>query len=264
MTKAMENEFLELDIPELTQRLIGAVRDAQRMAVEGDDAELYALLERVRAAADEATETRYELLQLAEAALRTAARTDLGRSELALREFLAKHPMEAEDLLSTLLTPAPFPSAHAERLNADVRKRLDGLARIGVLSRSASGYELRAAHRALARDLIEPTALRTWRLVEQCRLQMATSKLDDDGRAALLASRLGIAVPQARRFVTRLHPVAANPQVSATRRMTGASLFLGIWAGQRSGGTAIIKVSGNTNLGARADLQLRPQREDAN
>ena len=209
---AMANEFLEIGIPELTQRLIGAVRDAQRLAIEGNDVDLYELFERVRAAADEATGTRYELLQLAEAALRTAARTDLGRAELALREFFARHPVEAEEVFTTLLKPGSFKSSSAERLHHDVAERLKALTRVGVLSVSATGYELRGAYRALARDLNEPTVLRMWRFVEQCRQQISASKLDDDGRAAYLSSRLCINLPQAQRFVARLRIGAAGSE----------------------------------------------------
>jgi hypothetical protein len=199
----MPDHLLELDTAALTQRLIEAVRGARRMAQEGDDVALHELLETVRSAADVAKGTQYELLQLAEAALRTAARTDLGRTELAMREFFTKHPSDADEIFSVLLQPAPVPPGRVDRRGPDVRSDLEKLVQVGVLSNGPEGLVLRAAHRALARELHEPTVLRMWRLVDECLKQIKVSRLDEDGSSGLLSARLGISEPQARRFVAR-------------------------------------------------------------
>jgi hypothetical protein len=215
----MAGGLLDLDVPALTQRLIEAVRLARRLAVEGSDLELHDMLAEVRAATEEASGTKYELLQLAEAALRTAARTDLGRAELAMREFLAKHPKDADEIFSALLEPSRLAAPRVDRLDAEARKRFENLVRVGVLVRSADGYELRAPHRALARELHEPTVLRMWRLVDQCKTQIAASRLDHDGGAAYLAAHLGIAEPQASRFLAR-----EQISISAQRAMATTAI----------------------------------------
>ena len=199
------SRLLALDLPALTQQLIAAVRDARRLATEGHDLELHQLLEEVRVAAEGASGPQYELLQLAEAALRTAARTDLGRAELAMRQFLAKVPTEAEEIFATLLIPQTLSSTRVQALSPQAQQQIEDLVRVGVLARGALGYELRPAHRALARDLHEPAVLRMWRIVDHCKSQITTARLDLSASAAYLAAHLGITEPQATRFLARSH-----------------------------------------------------------
>lgn len=206
----MEN-LHELAPADLTERLLAVAREA-RLAMQSDDPlVLHDLLVAVRRGADAAEGEQAELLQIAEAFLRALARSDLGRTEVALRRFVVREPEGAEELLVPLASGTSVSSEEAHRLAGE---SFEGLVEVGAL-RVLPGdrVDLRPALRGLARDLVEPLALRMWRRVRDARavVSQPTFKRSEE-RAAFLSGQLGITRDQAMRHL-RTAPLSDSTSV---------------------------------------------------
>ena len=236
----------DLDFDALAEQLVAIAQRARKHAREGDVVQLQDLLDEVRRSAGAAAGERLALLEVAEAFLRALVRSDLGRSEIALRRFFAEHPDLAETLFARLLKPASIAEADLFQLAGDARREVDELVDLGVLRRNARTFDLRPSMRSIARDLLEPAAFRLWRRVEDARGQLALAQTKPEQAAFSMAAQLGITQPQADAHLAA-YPLQPRPApasiVRAQPRMpflAGAREVTQRWSGQ-TGAASLVK-----------------------
>jgi hypothetical protein len=192
----------ELSVDELAERLVTLAQHARKLSGEDASVVLHEMLAEVRNAADAASGEVLALLEVAEAFLRTLARSDLGKAELALRRFVVDHGEIAESVFSQLVDLRNVPLAEIEKLEPAVRARFDVLFELGVLRRKVDGnFDLRPSMRALARDLLEPEVIRMWRRVQKARAFAGASRMKEVQAAHFLASQLAVTAQQAGSFL---------------------------------------------------------------
>jgi hypothetical protein len=214
--------LVELEAEDLGDHLVRLAEIARRHAAEGNVGELAEMLTDLRAGADLASGVQLLLLEVAEAFLRSLARIDLGKREVALHLFFSRHPVAADELFARFLKPESVTSADVKGFASEVRADLDELVRVGALRDEQGGLSLSPAMRPAARELFEPAALRMWWQVQRCRRDITAMKLNPERSAVHLASRLGITEEQARRYLRRSPVVRRSMHVSAHSDGAGA------------------------------------------
>lgn len=193
-------DLLDLEQDELAERLVGIAQEARRLVEQDKTVELADLLGRVRAAANQATGPALDLLEVAEAFLRTLARSDLGKTEIALRRFAASQPDGAAAFLAPLIEGATVGADAVETLG-DLGR---GLVEVGALRAVASDrFDLRPSLRGLARDLVEPAPFRMWRRVGAARAVAGLGKMSVEHAAGYLSSEFGVTQHQAEQHLRR-------------------------------------------------------------
>ncbi len=192
----------------LTAHLVAMAQRCRKLAADGDVVHIHDELARVRAAATDATGNRRAILNVAEAFLRALAKADMGRSEIALRRFFADHHEVAEELFGRLLKPSTVGEDELKSVTDAAQAQIASLIELGVLRRVGTVFDLRTSLRSLARDLLEPPALRMWRRVQEARAAIFDYHLDPADASAYLASQLGITQAQASQCLAS-SPVAA-------------------------------------------------------
>ena len=191
-------KLADLDFEALATRVVAVAQRARKLAVESDVVQLHDLVEEMREAANNANGERLALLEVAEAFLRAMARSDLGRSELALRRMFSEHPEIAEALFTRLLKPlVKVTEDELLTSSGEARDRIKELIELGVLRREAKLFDLRPSLRPLARELLEPAALRMWRRVSETRMRIGAAQMRVPEASAYLAAQLGITPRQA-------------------------------------------------------------------
>lgn len=216
----------DLDFEALATQVVAIAQRARTLTAEGDAVELHELLEAVRSAANVVSGERLVLLEVAEAFLRAMARSDLGRSELALRRLFVEHPEIARVLFSRLLKPATLTEEELRASTGEARAHLDELIALGVLRKVGHAFDVRPSLRPLARDLLEPVAFRLWRRVSDARSNILRAGMPAAEASAHLAARLGV-TPQEATAHLEAHPVrpalrvldelAGRPRVAVTK-----------------------------------------------
>lgn len=192
-------------LPELADALIAIAQEARRRATEGDVIRLHEMLEQVRSAAEEAEGERMLLLSVGEAFLKALSRSDLGKSEIALRRFFLRHADEAEKLMSAIIDRGQISRKELETVPM-ATELLD----LGVLRLLQTGaIDIRPSMRPLARELLSPAPLRWWERVQNARAQSGFSGLSDEHARAFLAQQLGLNEQDAARHL-RKHPIATT------------------------------------------------------
>ena len=196
----------ELPSEVLAERLVEMAQRARRLAADGDVVELGDMFASVRSAAERASGEALRLLDVTEAFFRALVRTDIGRTELALRRFA----LAQEDAGAAVLLPlADGESITREEVDA-LGPLGHALVEVGALREVAGNrLDLRPSLRSLARDLVEPAAFRLWRRVELARAAASLSRMSDPQAAALLAAELGATQPQATRHL-RSYPITVT------------------------------------------------------
>lgn len=220
-------------LEEVADELVAIAQRARQLAVDGHVVALHGLLEDVRRRADSAQGAELLLLEVGEAFLRALARSDLGRSELALRRFVVEHPEASEKFLAALLVERRFQKQDLDRLESAVKAAVLELVEVGVLRELDGGaaIDLRPSVRGLVRDLISPPAFRLWHRVQQIRTRLVREGVQGDAAAQLLASELGVTVPEARQHLSgapvatrvprRQHRITASRESQEPPALTG-------------------------------------------
>lgn len=208
-------------LDEVAEELVKIAQRSRQLAQDGHIVELHALLEDVRTRADGAAGPELLLLEVGEAFLRAIARSDLGRTELALRRFVVEHPEASEKFISALLERRRLLRSEVEELASEVRASVQALIDVGALRELDDGaaLDLRPSMRGIARDLISPPAFRLWRRVQQLRTRVVREGIRGDAAAHLLAAELGVTLPEARQHLAG-HPTATRYPL---RRPTSAA-----------------------------------------
>lgn len=199
----------ELDIDILAEHLVAMAQQARKLATEGTVVELHDLLQQVHESARTAGGEQLALLEVAEAFLRALARSDLGRSELALRRLFAQHPDPAEELFTRLLEPASISEEDLFEMVGHARASVEMLIELGVLRRNGRVFDLSPSMRPIARELVEPAAFRMWRQVNEARSQIALARMKQPAAEGHLSAHLGITRQQAAAHL-RAHPLQAR------------------------------------------------------
>jgi hypothetical protein len=201
-----QTNLADLDFDALAAQMVAIAQHGRKLAVEGDVVQLHDLLEEVRVAANAAGGERLALLEVAEAFLRAMARSDLGRSELALRRMFAEHPEISEALFTRLLKPATLMEEELLDKTGEARGQIQELIDLGVLRRVGKMFDVRPSLRTLARDLLEPAAFRMWRRVNDTRAEIQRAKMKPPEASGHLAAKLGITMVQASAHLES-HPI---------------------------------------------------------
>jgi hypothetical protein len=209
----------DLDFDTLAEHLVAMAQRARKLAAEGAVVGLHDLLQQVRQSASAAGGERLALLDVAEAFLRALARSDLGRSEIALRRLFAEHSELAEGLFTRLLKPASITEEDLFEIAGDARGDLETLIELGVLRRNGKALDLRPSMRSIARDLLEPAAFRMWRHVRNARVHTAQARMKPPVAAGYLSAQLGVTQQQAASHLGA-HPLlrSVRPVSTSTAR----------------------------------------------
>jgi hypothetical protein len=191
-------DLADMDFEALATHVVAMAQRARKLSVEGDVVELRELLDQVRRAASTAAGERLALLEVAEAFLRAMARSDLGRSEIALRRLFAEHPEIAEVHFTRLLKPdAAMREDELLDEAGEARARIRELIDLGVLRRTGKLLDVRPSLRPLAREMLEPAVFRMWHRVNRARAEIQRAEMKPPAASAYLAAQLGITPAQA-------------------------------------------------------------------
>jgi hypothetical protein len=193
-------DLLGLDDNELAEQLVQIAQAARKLVEQGDLVELANLLTAVREAGNDAVGGRLALLEVSEAFLRALARSDLGKTEVALRRFAIAQADAGASFLSPLADGGSICVEELAALGEAGRELVD----VGVLrALDRERFDLRPSLRSLARDLVEPAAFRTWRRVTTARTMAALGKMTSEQAAGYLASEFGVTQRQAELHLQR-------------------------------------------------------------
>jgi hypothetical protein len=204
------DDLLALDDDGLAEHLTALALRARRLAADGDVVGLHAALDAVRAAGDRATGHALALLGVAEEFLRALARSDLGRSEMAIRRLFASDPACAGAIFSRLLRNGSIAVEDLAEIGSQAQREVDALVHHGVLHADDKVCRLVPSFRALVQDLLEPPVLRMWRYVQEARSAAIASGLGRNESTTLLAAKLALTGPQVERHLDRF-PLDARP-----------------------------------------------------
>lgn len=184
----------QLDVDDLAEKLVEFAQLARKLVDRGQVLEVADLLSSVRAAADGSIGPKLALLEVAEAFLRTLSRSDLGKTEVALRRFAVSQPDGGASILGPLASGSSI-EANAVKALGRIGQELIDVGALRVLD--GGRCDLRPSLRALARDLVEPAAFRMWRRVNEARGMVGLGRMKGEQAAAYIASEFGVTQQQA-------------------------------------------------------------------
>lgn len=201
----------------LRDRLLQVLEEASRARAEGQYESLGKLVGWLREQRDQAEGWSLALIEVALRAVEATAGTSLPPEELALRAFVEDAEATGLGLLERLASPEVVSREDKETLGEGELALWQRLEDLGVITPTAKGYALSRRSFALARELVEPAILRSWRRVEECRGQIAYQRLDPASSQRLLEVRLGLSAGQAKQHLRR-HPFERASQVAGFQR----------------------------------------------
>lgn len=194
-------DLVGLELGALAERLVAIAQEARTLVDRERTVELADILERVRTAANRAEGPALDLLEVAEAFLRTLSRSNLGKAEIALRRFAASQSDGAVVFLSPLVDGASVRAAVVHALG-DAAQPLVEVGALRVLE-NGRRYDLRPSLRNAARDLVEPAPFRIWRRLDAARGAAALGRMSPGDAAAYLSSQFGVTQQQAEQHLRR-------------------------------------------------------------